>query len=121
MAPEARRSPAKPPSNLAASSNDEVAIVEEERDAAIERSELAEEHAAERAAVIQDLKLTIAALEGRLMGQSEKRSAAKPVRRAKVTSKPNGKGSVTNNAKADLQTDMFEVNDGSADADRSAA
>lgn len=101
--------------------DEEVAIVEEERDALIERAELAEEHAADQAMTIQELKLTIASLEGRLMGRSDTLNVPEAGQRDKRTSEPGNKGNAPSNAKADLQPDMFKVNDESAVADCPAA
>lgn len=91
--------------------DDEVAIVEDERDAAIQRAELAEEHAANQDMTIQELKLTIASLKGQLVGWSEMLNLSEASQRDKRPGELGNKGNAPTEAKADLQPDMFKVND----------
>lgn len=91
--------------------DDEVAIVEEERDAAIARAEAVEGEAIAQASAIQEFKVQIAALKGRLQGRADAGGDAEPETNGDADDKNSGDD-------ADPQTDMFGLNGVSTDADR---
>lgn len=92
--------------------DEEVAIVEDERDEALARAEEAEVQVAEQTLAIQALKIQIAGLEGRLLGRSEAETASDP------TEDDTGASEGT---EEEHQLDMFKISDPFAGPQRPAA